>query len=81
MKPAMFHEMTHVLGAPREWDAEKHGECKGLPVEFDREALTITSCWVLEPHELELLAAGGRVYLSVFGGMQPPVSLTVRPKP
>ena len=80
MKPAMFHEMTHVLGAPQDWDAEAKGECLGLPVAFDREQLTITSCWELEPHEVEALAKGGRLYLTVHGRMQPPVAMIVRPK-
>lgn len=80
MKPAMFHEMTHVLGAPEGWDAEAKGECLGLPVAVDHEQQTLTSCWVLDPEEVALIAAGGRVFLTVHGS-QPPVALTVRPKP
>ncbi len=80
MKPAMFHEMTHVLGAPEGWDAEVKGECLGLPVVVDREQQTITSCWVLDAEEVALIANGGRVYLTVVGGAQPPVALRVGPK-
>lgn len=77
MKPAMFREMTHVFGAPPDWDAEKQGECMGLPVAFDPAAGTYTSCWVLEPEDIAALAAGGRVYLTIYG-FQPVVALAVR---
>lgn len=77
MKPAMFADMTHVLGAPPDWDATKHGECMGLPVAVDREQGTFTSCWVLEPEEVATLAAGGRVYLKVTNSFQPPVAMWV----
>ena len=79
MKPAMFHEMTHVLGAPDGWDAEAKGECLGLPVEVNHEQWTVTSCWVLDPEEVAMIAAGGRVFLTVHGS-QPPVALSVRAK-
>lgn len=80
MKPAMFHDMTHVLGAPNGWDAKKNGvECLGLPVKFDPDyPPTITSCWVLDSEELAALVAGGRVCLTVVGTTHPPVVLTVR---
>lgn len=80
MKPAMFRDMTHVLGAPEGWDAEAKGECLGLPVAADREQETLTSCWALEPEEVALIAKGGRVYLTIHGLCQPPVMLTVRAK-
>lgn len=79
MKPAMFREMTHVLGAPDGWDAEAKGECLGLPVEVNHEQWTVTSCWVLDPEEVAMIAAGGRVFLTVHGS-QPPVALSVRAK-
>lgn len=80
MKPAMFHEMTHVLGAPEGWDAEAKGECLGLPVAADYDPWTMTSCWVLEPEEVALIARGGRVYLTINGFRHPVVALTVRAK-
>lgn len=81
MKPAMFQEMTHVLGAPDNWDAQSKGECLGLPVAVDREQCTFTSCWELEPGELASLMLDGRVYLTVHGAAHPPVALSVRPNP
>ncbi len=78
MKPAMFAAMTHVLGAPPDWDATKHGECMGLPVAVDRQQGTYTSCWVLEPEDVAALAAGGRIYLTVHNAFQPPVAMQVR---
>lgn len=78
MRPAMFEAMTHVLGAPPDWNAETHGECSGLPVQIDHEARTFTSCWVLEPEEVAALAAGGRVYVTVVSSAQPPLALAVK---
>ncbi len=78
MRPAMFRDMTHTLGAPEGWDETRDGPCGGLPVQYDRENRQITSCWVLEPGDIELLQAGGRVYLTVCGLAQPPVALTVK---
>lgn len=84
MKPAMFEDMTHMLGAPEGWDAERNGECGGLPVmvEVDdaKRPQRFTSCWVLEPEEIATIVAGGRIYLTVFAPGQPPVSLSVRAK-
>lgn len=78
MKPAMFETMTHILGAPDKWDASKHGECSGLPVEVDRENMTFTSCWVPTPEEIEALVNGGRIYVTVVCNFQPPLRLDVR---
>lgn len=82
MRPTMFREMTHVLGAPTAWDVEKDGECGNLPVEIDNRGthLAITSAWEPTPEELCELIAGGRVFLTVLSTQQPPVMLTVRPK-
>jgi hypothetical protein len=76
----MFREMTHVLGAPPDWDADAHGECLGLPIAFDASGPTITSCWELDAEDLTALADGGRVYITVWGTTQPPIGLTVRAK-
>lgn len=81
MKPAMFREMTSVLGAPNDWDAEKHGECGGLPIAFDPSSGAMTSCWVLEPEDIAALAAGGRVYLTVFANRHPVVAMAVKVDP
>lgn len=78
MKPAMFREMTHVLGAPDNWDAEKLGECFGLPVAFDADTGSMTSCWVLEPEDVAALAAGGRVYLTIMANRHPVVAMAVK---
>lgn len=81
MKPAMFSDMTHVLAAPPNWDAEAQGECLGLPVAVDASGPTITSCWMLDAEDLAALSAGGRVYVTVWGTTQPPIAMTVRREP
>lgn len=78
MRPAMFADMTHVLGAPPDWDAATQGECLGLPVAIDAERSTFTSCWVLEPEDIAALKAGGRVYVTIVSVAQPPMSMRVR---
>lgn len=78
MKPAMFEAMTHVLGAPKDWDAEKHGECGGLPVAIDHANSTFTSCWQLDPEEVAALINGGRIYVTVVATGQPPMALAVK---
>lgn len=78
MKPAMFAEMTHVLGAPSHWDSDKHGECSGLPIEANHERNTLTSEWTLDAEELAAIVAGGRVVLTIFGSGHPVVHLGVR---
>ena len=78
MKPAMFREMTHVLGAPPDWNPETRGECLGLPVAVDQQRMTFTSCWVLEPEDVAALANGGRVFVEIVSTSQPPMSIAVR---
>ena len=65
---------TATLGAPKEWDAERGGNCRSLPVRVIDNVWQ--SAWEPTPEELLMLNAGGFVVLSVPGG-QPPVMLTV----
>lgn len=78
MKPAMFREMTHVLGAPPDWKPEEQGECLGLPVAIDQAEGSFTSCWTLEPEDVARICAGGKIYLTVLGAAHPPVRMKVR---
>lgn len=74
---------TRILGAPRDWDKKKHGACGGLAIRDERTTAgdAMTSAWYPNTEELARLAAGAPVYLSVYGGMHPPVSLNVGPAP
>lgn len=71
---------THELGPPPTWDKEKNGACTKLAVRVVKMpvGLVFQSSWEPTPDEIELLKAGGRVILSVYGG-QPPVHLEVMP--
>lgn len=74
----MFESMTHVLGAPKDWDPEKHGECSGLPVAIDKEHSTFTSCWQPTSEEIAAIVAGGRVYVTIVNGFQPPLHVEAK---
>lgn len=84
MKPTVIAGANANPGAPRDWDAERDGPCGNLPIKVkhrrDGEALSCESAWELEPGELDLLKAGGRVILYV-AGWQVPVALRVEPAP
>lgn len=76
MKPALFEGHDIVLGAPAGWDAEKNGECQGLPIM--RNKGVCTSLWELDAKERVSIACGANVWLHVVSGdTQPPVSLSV----
>jgi len=80
MKPVLFEGHDVVLGAPKGWDAEKEGECVGLPIM--REGGACISCWELTDEERKAIANGGHLWLSVFSGeTQPPVMMAVGRSP
>ena len=76
MKCIEFDGQDVVLGAPPGWDAEKHGECGGLPVK--RVDGSYLSLWKPSEKDIEALMAGGRIVLSVFSDVHPPVSVYVQ---
>lgn len=74
------HPMTNARhGAPENWDVNRDGPIETLP--------TITqggihhSFWQPEPHELEMLAGGGSVQLSIASSHHPVVAMRVDPFP
>lgn len=78
MIAARIANATRRLGAPAGWDEARDGSCVGLDVLIDGNRFT--SCWEPTTDELERLAAGAKVYLTVVGG-QPPVSMQVGDRP
>lgn len=74
MMPRRIAGTTHVLGAPKDWNAEKDGECSRLAVRAS--AQWCESAWEPTPEELAMINAGGSIILRVWGG-QPPVALYV----
>lgn len=71
------------LGKPVDWDAANPTvHCGSLPVRrmvLPEGGTVMVSAWFPTPAELELLQRGRPVYLSVWGGGHPPVSLYVEP--
>lgn len=74
---------TRNLGAPRDWDKDAHGPCGGLPIRDEKTTAGdgMTSAWFPTPEEIERIAAGAPVYLTVLGRVHPPVSMAVGPRP
>jgi hypothetical protein len=69
------HGATRILGAPKEWDAEKHGTCVGLPI-IDAHG-QMYSYWRPTMMERLRVAIGVPVRLSVVGKSHPPVAISV----
>lgn len=75
MKPVQFDQATHTL-------AEDQPEYLPLPVHVGAEPdYELTSCWELEPHELETIARTGRIYVTqlTFGQLLQPQRVSVDP--
>ena len=77
MQPIRFDGYQKILGAPVGWDAERHGECHGLPVLV--EDATCISHWRPSFGERLRLLFGASGVLGVHSGQtQPPVWLAVQ---
>jgi hypothetical protein len=75
MIPQRIIGATRYLGAPKDWVPEEHGDCAHLSIrdEPTRAGNAMTSSWEPTPEELAILNAGGRVCLSIWGEVHPPV--------
>lgn len=60
---------------PKNWNAEKHGECATIEAHRDEDGFTVTL--EFEPGEFAALLMGGTVKLKIFGASFPPVALWV----
>lgn len=77
MKPIQHTSNNDVLGAPKGVPRE---ECSALPitrVQYTNGVPAIVSYWQPTPEQLQLLAAGKPLWLSVWGSTMPPVSIGV----
>lgn len=72
--PVKFSGRCIYLGAPKDWDIAKFGECYELPVFV--EGAFYRSCWEFSQEELEQLQKSKRLYITLVGG-QPPISILV----
>lgn len=71
------------IGAPRDWDPEKHGHCAAL---FVRSELIdgvpyMRSAWESEASEAAMIFAGASLHLGVQGTEHPVVQLGIGPLP
>lgn len=79
MTPETFKGVNLILTAPKNWDDEKRGTCRDLPVK--QENGIYTSCWVPTLKEQRAIFDGACIYVSIASGStQPPISLTVKEK-
>lgn len=77
MKPGHIYAATHCLGAPANWDEKKDGPCGKLDVRPRGDDGTFESVWYPTQNEIELLAVGHPVILTIWSASHPPVSLNV----
>ncbi len=70
--------MTRYLGAPPGWKDEGK-QCGYLAIRDEKTNVgpAMTSAWELEPHEIEALAKGAPVYLTICGTAHPPVAMCI----
>lgn len=74
-----LEDLTFPLGAPTNWDADKDGECKPLPVV--RLQNGFVSQWRLTLLDRLRVLIGGAVYLEVLSASHPPVCVSAdRPR-
>lgn len=79
MKLAVIPGRTRVLGAPAGWTPETSGECGALPIrdQMNGDVPAMLSAWRPDAAEIEALANGATITLSVLGTAHPPVSMFV----
>lgn len=76
MKPIIMKTTTEVLGAPKDWNEEKHGECEGLAITRTSDGCMF-SYWRPSWLERWKVLLGKPVRLCVVGHVHPPVALEV----
>lgn len=80
MKPIRVQGTTRYLGAPAGWkDDGRDKQCGYLAIRDEETSVgpAMTSAWELEPHEVDALAKGAPIYLTICGVVHPPVQLKV----
>lgn len=63
------------LGAPADWDEEKHGKCLTLPCLRNDDTNTFSSFWRPSKEDLAILNEGGCLMLTVVSSSHPPVGV------
>ena len=68
MIPAKIVGATMNFGAPKNWDAEKNGECADLPVRIvEHDGLSgCQSAWRPSRQELDMLISGAAIVVTLY---------------
>jgi hypothetical protein len=81
MIPKRIAGATRYLGAPKDWNPDKDGDCAHLAIQdamLDGGTPVMVSAWEPTPGELAALNAGAPVYLQIVGSAHPPVMVWVQ---
>lgn len=85
MHPGRIEGATRTLGAPQNWEKERHGPCGGLPIRDvvlpDSGLNAMGSVWFPTPEEIAALVEGAPIQLWVLGSTHPVVALMVGKTP
>lgn len=76
MNPVYIVGANTTLGAPKDWDSARNGECSALAVRVANGAME--SAWLPTPEERAAIALGQPVILTIWGNIHPPVSVNVQ---
>lgn len=68
------------IGAPKNWDADKHGTCEALCVLIEEADgfRSFTSAYRMTPAEQQALAGGGELFLRILAHQHPVISMWVQ---
>ena len=83
MQPAPHPSATRRIGAPRDWNAEKHGPCATIEVaDVVQDGLGyMETIWRPDAEELAALNAGAGIVLGINGFDHPVIYLSVTVPP
>lgn len=82
MIPGRIERATRHLGAPPGWEPDTAGHCAHLAIRDEQFGSPtgpwgMVSAWEPTPDELARINAGAPIFLTVIGGVHPPVGLSV----
>ena len=83
MQTGRISGATRVLGAPHDWDKDAQGTCVGLPIRDEKTTAGpgMTSAWFPTQEEIDRIAKGAPIHLTVLGTVHPPVAMAVGQPP
>lgn len=74
-------EGGQLIGAPKNWDAAKHGPCEALHAVIEEQdgIRSFTSAYRMAKAEQDALASGGALFLRILAERHPVISMWVQP--